>query len=78
MLLFWVKAVMKESCNFELARLQKLHSWWEKIVLRNVNKLGIRMCIFALCQCADYACVSYVGVGEVHGTCYFCCIVGCL
>jgi len=26
--------------------------------------LGIRMRIFALCQCADCACASYVGTGE--------------
>ena len=65
-MLFWVKAVMKETCYFELARLKKLHSWW---FLCNVNKLGIRMHIFALRQCADYALTSYGGAGEACVAC---------
>jgi len=30
------------------------------------NTLGIRMRIFASCQCADYVRMSYVGAGEVR------------
>jgi len=38
------------------------------------------MRIFALRQCADYACASYVGAGRwgVRGTCYVCCRRSCL
>ena len=31
--------------------------------------LGICMCIFASCQCADYVCVSYAGAGAVCMAC---------
>ena len=41
----------------------------DKPAVVNGKLLGIRMCTFALYQCADYVCASYAGASEACVAC---------